>query len=558
MLVLEYKIDYRSSSQVYEKIFLKTLQEFGLEGKIFRDGFLLQCYVAVKESAIDELEVFVETFSKRLPYSIFLHKTEVVSVVEIPKKDSLVLDKRKVPLPFCLDCLADVSNEKSENYYNIFTACKVCGYDVTGEAKNYKKDFVTLAQKIKEKQIVQIDTFYGRYNVGLPCEICNSVAYDLLVYDYATVKKYTDSQEYEYNALASFEKPLVKLKTNLQFKSNYDSLQKELLRFKLPDDFILHLLMEELHKLEEDILFITQEAIAFDTTVSFFPEQESIEPIEVVVSEKNSVVVKGEKGIPEFPVEIESVVPAVGALYSIIKEHKLKDENIVGIYLSKEYNNSIIVYGKKYGVVEYLSLRFTFQSIAELFEQMQENETAARLLKNYREKFPELYEKIITFSWEDANLSIYRIWGIIAIILGYSEDLDIIKGSQIIENNNLSFLGKKGPRIDYKLEKINDKVTMNPLLIIQSAMSFRLAGVDELTLSYGIMESFVEFLSNELDTIKNSMGVTAVAVAGSLLENKKLFARLDLDCSINHQVYYNNELPVDGRNIFYGDSPKVD
>ena len=83
-------------------------------------------------------------------------------------------------------------------------------------------------------------------------------------------------------------------------------------------------------------------------------------------------------------------------------------------------------------------------------------------------------------------------------------------------------------------------------------MSFRLAEVDQLTLSYGVVESFVEFISNQLDDIKVEMKSDSVAVTGSLLGNRHLFSKLNTEVSINHEMYFNKELPVDGLNIQYG------
>ena len=122
----------------------------------------------------------------------------------------------------------------------------------------------------------------------------------------------------------------------------------------------------------------------------------------------------------------------------------------------------------------------------------------------------------------------------------------------MLENNATSFLGTKGPRIDYKLKSIDSKVYLDPLMTIRTAMSFRLAEVDQLTLSYGVVESFVEFISNQLDDIKAEMKSDSVAVTGSLLGNRHLFSKLNTEVSINHDMYFNKELPVDGINIQYG------
>ena len=48
------------------------------------------------------------------------------------------------------------------------------------------------------------------------------------------------------------------------------------------------------------------------------------------------------------------------------------------------------------------------------------------------------------------------------------------------------------------------------------------------------------------------MSITAVAVSGSLLENRQIFSKMSKEIALNHPVYFNNQLPVEGRSMFYG------
>ncbi|HIC78012.1 MAG TPA: hydrogenase, partial [Sulfurovum sp.] len=60
-MLLEYILDYRSSSLVYERIFLRTLKALELEGKLIRDKFILKLYVDADE--VEKLEAFATLFS---------------------------------------------------------------------------------------------------------------------------------------------------------------------------------------------------------------------------------------------------------------------------------------------------------------------------------------------------------------------------------------------------------------------------------------------------------------------------------------------------------------
>jgi len=114
------------------------------------------------------------------------------------------------------------------------------------------------------------------------------------------------------------------------------------------------------------------------------------------------------------------------------------------------------------------------------------------------------------------------------------------------------FAGAKGPRIDYKLYSKEGKPYLDPLMTVRTAMSFKLAGVDPQTLSFGVIESFCEFLGNEADQLSQSMDVGAFVLTGSLLSERQIMAKLSREIGGNHALYCNVELPIDGSNARYG------
>jgi len=299
------------------------------------------------------------------------------------------------------------------------------------------------------------------------------------------------------------------------------------------------------------LIFITKEDLEYDSYIDFLTPVE-IEPIEVVASPTHIAIVNGNKGLPIFDNEAKNNIPCVGATYSIIKEHNLttKYENILGVYLSKEQQNIVLLYGKKYGIKQYLLLEFSFNSISDILENIASlSKTGDKLINNYKNNFSDLYNKIKDIKFEKNRFNMYELWGIFAIILGFDNTTDIKEASKILENNTMLFLGERGPRIDYKITKKDNIISLQVFKTLQSAISFKLAGIDDLSLSYGIVESFVEFLSNEIDNLKETMDIEAVAFSGSLLENNKLFAKIVKEVSSNHQIYFNNQLHIDKNNL---------
>ena len=547
-MILEYSLDYRSSSLVYERIFLQKLKELNLKGNLESEALapnILKLFV--EANTTEELEKFATTFAKALPHSIFLHEIKATMVDEMPTEPYIISDK-KLPLPPCPSCLAKIKES-----YNIFTQCDACGYVgvslVDTHDINTKNRMIDSAQKIKDGKTVEINTFYGKYFIGVPSSICNGIDFDILAYDLETIKKYANVEEYELNALASFEKPSIKLKKSLKFTVAYEEVESEIIRFRLADDAILYLLMQELHTIGVDAIFITKERIGLESealapndtrlkpslpnieTLLLTKVENEKEPIEIVASPKHIHIIKKQSPKP------------IDAFYSVDKESNLKDkyENIAGIHLSKEYQNHIVVHGNRYGLVEYLSFAFSFDSVADIFAQIEKKDDKAKsLIENYKKKFPEIYKRVIDIKFEDNQFNIYKFWGVIAMVLDFTQSNNPFKGAEVLEESALSFLGEKGPRIDYKLINKAGKPNYDPLMTIRTAISFKLAGVDQLGLSYGIIESFLEFITNEIDELKQTMGVEAIVITGSLLSNRRVFSKIAQEVSQNHRVYFNN------------------
>ncbi|QOY52770.1 hydrogenase [Candidatus Sulfurimonas baltica] len=550
-MILELSFSYSSSSLVYEKIMLNTLKLFSIEGKLVKNSEELFLYVESEDS--DELENFANKLSQELPHSIFLRETGAKVVDEMPNESFTLPKSPKIEMPFCPKCLNEVINDSSKNYYNIFTECNVCGYGVDSKIKSDKETFVKIAKSINDGLVVEVDTFYGKYYVGKLDQKCNGVDFDVVCYDLSTVQNYTNATNSEIVALGAIEKPLIRVKTNLLFKTDFEDIQNELIRFKLADDFVLHLLMSELHILGVNLVFITKDKMPSEVKLDLVKSVKEFEPIEVVVSDKHIAILKGDKGLPYKELGDKVLIPHIGAFFSVIKEHSLLEKTVIGVNLSKDYHNDILIYSKKFGTIEYLSFKFGFGSIQEVLDAISEtNETGEKLVNNYKNKFSEHYKDISKIVFDEKDFNVYKLWGVVSIILGFSKDSDLIKSAQILENFAVSFMGDKGPRIDYKLNRIDSKVFIDSLMTIRTAMSFKLAELDQLSLSYGVIESFAEFISAQLDEIKAEMKSDVVVITGSLLHNRHFFSKLSKEVSVNHNLCFNKELPVDGRNIQYG------
>jgi hypothetical protein len=550
-MILAFELDYRSDSGVYERIFLRTLEEHNLRGEILKEGFRMQWYVLADTA--DTLGEFASALTEALPHSIILYDTQAQIVDTMPDVDTPYILPPKLPQPFCPRCKQRVTEDDNPDYYNVFAHCDVCGYGTEGEARDYEPDIVRAADAIIAGEAVEVTTHYGTYRIGLPNDAWAEYTPDLLVYDLATVQKYAQAQEYELTALAAFEKPMIRFKTTPQCQEDYPVLGSDPIRFRLPDDMVLHLLMEALHRRLVDLVAITTEPIDTKMSLDLVQPLAEYTPIEVVASPTHIAILSGDRGLPEPLPRQSEVLEDLSPFYSIIREHGLTETNIIGLNLRRDGHNAILVHGEKFGTIEYLSVMFRFETVAGIFREIIESgETGKKLIANYRKTFPELYDRVKLIRFDDPQINLFRLWGIVSMIFGLSDTTDPLEAARVLEANATAFGGTKGPRIDYIPIRENAKVSLDPLKTIRSAISFKLADVDPQGLSYGVIESFLEFVGNELNEIQQSMNTTAIAVYGSLLENKDLFAKIVSEASTSHAVYFNNQLPVEGRNALYG------
>ena len=130
---------------------------------------------------------------------------------------------------------------------------------------------------------------------------------------------------------------------------------------------------------------------------------------------------------------------------------------------------------------------------------------------------------------------------------GFYDVLDL--ASQILFNQSApyllacaaDFLGEKGVRIDFS---INDRGELAADKLIRSAMSYKLAGVDEKVLSYGFIDSLSYFLSDLMDARRDEFDA---AIFGGALFGERKFADLVLKLCRNYAASFSDEFALQAR-----------
>ncbi len=221
--------------------------------------------------------------------------------------------------------------------------------------------------------------------------------------------------------------------------------------------------------------------------------------------------------------------PAHAAMRSIVLEHKLKEQALCGIHLSREHRSHIFSFSNKIGYTPMVLFRDEDitqpKDMIEAIASMDERGT--RLVENFKDKFPEHYKKIeeTMFTINTDISDITKIWSMAAVFIGLYDGDDALRSCETLEATAIEFNGKSGPRIDYKVISTAEGYQLDLRLAIRSVMSFKLAGLDDYLLSFGFIDSLADFIAQQAEDADANIGINGVTLSGSLFENRQLLMR---------------------------------
>jgi len=393
-----------------------------------------------------------------------------------------------------------------------------------------------------------IQTKNGPFAFG---KIENSTAlktFEVIATDLSVVERMAVSRENEIKALASLERPAIRFKVNSLFAQK-GILSDARVMLRLADDLFLYHLSKRLFA--KDVQFIFKASLAQCKTaysVNYAAQSEALEPLVISVLENGAIlIIQGnDYASKTLKASLEKFdEPSHAAFASIMQEHQLFDTTSSCFYLSQNYNDRIMHYSKEHGMLNLVEISLP-SSFKELFAEVERSSPSAeRLVANYKEQFPEIYAKAVAITIpSDTPKNIYSLWKMMAIALGLCDDFERA-GEQLLENAE-DFGGLKGPRIDYFLQK-EDALSsdLDYVRMLRSGMSFKLAGTDNTTLSFGYMESLSYFISDLADAHKENLMSTKIALCGSLFGYKRFSEMLIKNLKPNHTICLNKELPID-------------
>ena len=282
----------------------------------------------------------------------------------------------------------------------------------------------------------------------------------------------------------------------------------------------------------------------------------------------NTLKVLENTAIPEIDIpykETKVFKDYEGAIYSVIAEHSLFNKSITGIYFSTKSENNLIAIKTEKGKLKpaifikpvkkfenpYQTLKYILETIKNSSEEGQ------KLIKNFSSKFSSLYEKINTFdttTFQGETKNLTDILNAVAVLLEVFSYEDISfkdEPMQYLQKEALDFKGRKGVRVDFILEEDNGIFYLDWVKMVQSIVSYKLAGAEKDMLAFSVFDELGNWFINQVATIYSKLKIDNIVLAGDFFVNPMLAGKL-IGSFSKHNLYINKTLPMDNQNIAFG------
>ncbi|GAA8413284.1 hydrogenase biosynthesis protein HydE [Helicobacter pylori] len=443
----------------------------------------------LQASAETTLE-FAQKLSEILPFSLDFSFLSLKEITEPLDENLFQTTSLSNPLFMNAKEHQDFLDKNSSLYANALGFVKNTAFKgaIIHSPKELIDCLTQLKETLKTQDFIPVHTSRGALSLSL-----KNPSPSVIFSDLSSVLSCTKLPLEDAKYLASLEKPSIKASLKSVFK---DTFKNDEIIVQLPFDPILNLLCRILQ--DEGIEFVfmhandPQEALLYYETLFKTPKR-LITPTKKFVLENNlsAIAFKDE-------LEFLSATP----------------NNSIVLYLSFKRPTRLLLHANG-SLKTLLSVSFDFN---QSFNFLKQDEKASRMLKNYATKFPNFYARLLELSkYNLGGANLLDFFQILGFVLGYSEDFC----AQSVVSLAKECLRPKGPRIDYKILK-NDslKLALNFSKIMHSAMSFRLAGVENEILSLGILDSLAEFLGNFIWDNAQNFSVQEVTIAGDFFGEK--------------------------------------
>lgn len=508
---LIYKVDFSSTNFYFVHIIDDLIKEAKVNAKtkMYRGFILIIC-----DDSQENLETFFSILEQKLPLSIFLKGASVIESFDFDAYEELEDKEVKVNLSLLTnDEINTILEEDPIDFSNDINKIKEGGIS-RFETHNGLKDLFLASKELK-------DDFESKdYEVKL------------LITNINNIKNLFDISPKDLQLLCSIERPLVKLKFKLLQNANKEYSNTRFIYAKIPDDRETVLFSQALKEEGIDYLLYVNDEVYQDG-------------LKVTYNDKQNIVIHGEKGLfPKYEYQLKRKVNTssdyfeeYGSVYkSVIAQFNKRIVPTIGIYFSYQSDESAIkVNIPASGEKDVILIPNVVNNIENCLEDIKSiDENTYRLIDNYKNKFPEFFEKEFEDKDKDGFESILNL---LSYLLGMKDYIEF-------EDTALLYNGKSGLQIDMNVINIDGENYLDYRKIIQSAMSYKMADVEDTMIAYSFYESLSDFIKDNVSKINSELKAKDIILCGSMFANSILLSKLKKELKTN-KVLIPQEYPLD-------------
>ena len=357
---------------------------------------------------------------------------------------------------------------------------------------------------LENGECVFLKTIFGKFEARLfREEFENPPARDFyfMPFSLASAKLIFKTENEELQALATLEKPSIILSPKGIFAAHF----LHHARVILPYEPFLALLARFLESYQGFYLLpINDNTEKLENGICEFVECEQ-SPLCISVA-KNGLIV---------PHTYRSSHPHahLQTLQETMRAHKLERTN--ALYLGRNPTQFFVYFDGKLRE----ALSFCFESnlgvIVATLESL--NETTQSLLRNFTKENADLVARLRTLSRDSKeSRNLLDLLGMVGVLLDLGTEEDLRDSCMQVLRVAGEFMGAKGPRIDFRLERNESGIFLNTLWTLRSVMSFKLAGVERELLCFGVLDSLAEFFANLSRDMNENYQTQDIVVCGEL------------------------------------------
>lgn len=530
---LQFNFHKRVDNGLLENILHSIMEKSSQKNSLFYDKKSVHVCVQADEKGLEE---FSDTLSKYLPVSLFYEFIDAKVVEEFP--DDKEPPKCELCLPFDAISLDEFLDKNSKNFHNVFLKPHV-GKElfVSKDTAFDKKTIEKICDILQSGASIDANTSEGIKSLKIVNEdSIEAKDFYIMPTDSSLIDRMCIASKDEIQALLSFEKPMLNLKQNLVYKSK-NLLSSAWIDMRLADTLFLYALTSELFKRGVEFLIVQEKK---DENIFTCNQNESIKPLKVNVLENGFILplenhpYLNQHQFPNFKEKSHE------RFSTLLYEYNLFEQKSICFFLSKKYDDSIMFYSEKTGLVELFEIEIP-KDMSEVIAMIQSSESGEKLLANYNEQYPELLKKDIEFKNMPKNF--HTLLGIVGSVLGFGDDVQ--SGAAALLENAKNCERLKGVRIDVLLDEKTHPKKLNVAKFIQSGLSFKLAGVEDEVLSFGYLESIAYMLSSMSDKLGEEFGSRYVTMAGELFSFKRFLEVSVRNIQPNHKVCINRTFALE-------------